>query len=417
MKVVCFSYNAPPKNDAEGFCTARFLSALSQHGADVHLITMDHPGEVEPPAIEALLDSRIQVTRIPLSGQSCGNLCQSLKCGVLGTESLDFARCVAEVRNALSSQVTTSAVLVTRAYPAFSNMVGYKCRKDAAMWVAHFGDPYPGFQMYSRRNSWRRFVDQWWGKRIFNEADLVTVTCRNAVRWFAESLGEHIKAKMHVVYHVGFPHLRSTQSIFSSDRGSQANDVLKFTHVGFWSERRSMGRVLEEFAEAAALLPKVELRQFGPTDLVGRELLNRLSTNFLSVCAQGASSPFVSSELLVASDVNVVIDQNDSIGYCPYLASKFAYCVASQRPILAVGEPDSEMAKLHEEYGSFYFADVTRPGALRNVVCEIAKAPSDGLKIPSDALSALFRPETVAKAFLDRTDDMLRSCARASRAR
>ena len=69
-------------------------------------------------------------------------------------------------------------ILLTRAFPLVSNLVGYYCRKDASAWVAHFSDPYPPFEW---QNHWysrlARPIHRRWARRILEQADLITVTC------------------------------------------------------------------------------------------------------------------------------------------------------------------------------------------------------------------------------------------------
>jgi hypothetical protein len=402
LKIVCFSHNAPPQNDPEAFCTARFLSALSAHGSDVHLITMVHPDAIEREVTEKLLDPWIRLTRLEREQSSAASRAAAIRNGVIGEEAAAFAKCVAAVREALARAGKGRAILLTRAYPAFSNMVGYACRREAAVWIAHFSDPFPGFGMYSRRNGWRAHVDHWWARRILSSADLVTVACRNALRWFSEKVCSDLAAKVHVVYPIGFPHLTDVAAAYTA-----ASAECRFTHVGYWSERRYMRRVLEEFTAAASEVPGIFLHHLGATDVPGRSLLKAAAHSILAPGSDSIASPLAASRLLAESDVNMVIDQNDGLGYSPYLASKFAYAVAAGRPILAIGEADSEVALLCREHGGFYFADITRPGALQRSLVAVARTSPTLRARPSESLQRVFRPGTVAGAFLDRVDALM----------
>ena len=101
------------------------------------------------------------------------------------------------------------------------------------------------------------------------------------------------------------------------------------------------------------------------------------------------------------SNMNLIVDAESSLPYGPFLASKYAYAVGVGRPILGVGVGDCEMAKLRDEFQSTYFADITRPGELSDLLLQI-RDEQTRLKTPSAALQQRFTASTVAEAFLRR---------------
>jgi hypothetical protein len=397
MRVVCFSCNAPPLNDPEAFCTARLLSAMSHHGAEVHLVTFDHAEEISRNAQSQLLDSRVPVTRV--SGTTRGQVrCAAamLKYGYPGPWAERIDPCVRELRRVLRQH--PGAWLLTRSSPLLSNVVGYHCRAEAAGWIAHFSDPCPGIAAYSRRSLWRYTADRWWVRRIFERADLVTTTCRNAERWFRQSLGGRAAPeKMHVIGHIGVPVLGGGVPTLAGD-----TSCVNFTHVGLWNNRRRPQVILDEFRRAFAQYPHIRIYQFGPMERGQGEALSRECAQFFSASAAYNLSPEQASRIMMDSDVNVIVDQYDELEYCPYLASKFAYAVAAGRPILALGQRDSEMAKLHAEHGGFYFAEVGTPGDVCNAVSALARASRSEWLRPGAALRAQFEPATVARSLIAR---------------
>ena len=175
MVIVCFSYNSPPQNDAEAFCTARFLSALAAKGIHVHLVTIDHAPDIDSTLTSFFLDSRVDVTRIPIKPPSqIANSLIKFQYRFHGPLASQLPQCISTVNSVLRDY--ENPILLTRSYPVISNVVGYYCRRNATHWIAHFGDPYPGFGMYSRRDAWKHYADLWWSKRIFRRASAVTVT-------------------------------------------------------------------------------------------------------------------------------------------------------------------------------------------------------------------------------------------------
>jgi len=392
MKITCFSFNSPPLNDPEAFCTARFLTALVNAGVEVTLLTVPHPEQIDTSVCDELLDPAVKVFRLPLGDAERLTLRDFLRYQYVSEHAAHLPSLVKEVRRHLSSH--QGSVLVTRGFPPISNVIGYHTRDLARMWVAHFSDPFPGPWMYSGRKRHLKLLDGWWAKRILKAANLVTVTNRNAIHWFQESHNVSARTKFHVAYHVGRPPLAHTYLVPGFD-----HQLTNFVHVGFWPRRRFMVDVFREFDAAHAADPRIALHQFGPVDPGVAEQVRRGSFPWLSLDA-GVMSPRDSTALLQSSTINVVIDQNDNLPFCPFLASKFSYAVASGQPLLAVGQLDSEMGKLHEEHGSFYFAEITRPNSLRDTVLSMASAGFENLVVPSTSLQKIFSPQAVADKFL-----------------
>ncbi len=379
-------------NDAEAFCTARFLSALAAKGHEVELLTVDHQSQLEKSVCDALLHPSIQIRRIPLAPAPAGSFGDVWTYKYLSDYATRIAALVRHVKEHLAA-CNVKPVLLTRASPTISNVVGLHVRDFASLWVAHFSDPSPGIGAYSGRTRHIELIESWWAKRTLNSADIVSVTSRNAVRWFRERHKPSPSTRFHVAYHVGTPSLEATDRL-DCFAPSQVN----FAHVGFWGERRYMEDVLREFEEACHARPQLALHQFGPIDPGTADKLARIK--WLTVNS-GSTDPRMSTAILESDSINVVIDQYDRLPYSPYLPSKFAYAVASGRPILAIGQPDSEMGKLFEEYGCFYFANIARRGALREMLLKISETGSDRLLRPSNELARLFDPGSVASKFVD----------------
>lgn len=392
MRIVCFSFLSLPLSDPEAYCTARFLSALARAGADVTLLTVVHPDEVDPSACAELQDPAINVVRLPLDKSKTISIGDAVRYGFVSWHAVHLKSLIEGVRRHLSSH--SESVLISRSFPAISNVVAYHARDLARLWVAHFSDPYPGLQMYSGRMLHWRLLDSRWAKRILRSADLVTVTNRNAMRWFREVHGAAARGRFHVAYHVGGPPLDHDDVDARFDP-----QLANFVHVGFWPRRRYLAEVFGEFGFAHASNGRIALHHFGQVEPGVAEEIRTARLPWLRLVTEPMSPRFATA-VLESRTVNVVVDQADRLPYCPYLASKFAYAVTSGRPLLAIGQADSEMSRLAREYGSFYFADVTQPGSLRRTLLEMTENGIDKLAVPSARLRSLFAPEDVADKFV-----------------
>tara|TARA_B110000285_G_C15002787_1_gene552297 strand:- start:225 stop:1121 length:897 start_codon:yes stop_codon:yes gene_type:complete len=288
---------------------------------------------------------------------------------------------------------------VTRAYPVASNIIGYKLKQKLGItWIAHFSDPYPGFGMYSRRNIHIKYIDSWWARRILRNADVISVTCENALRWFKDYHNTDVKVKWTVTDHIGDPPLRVSGRIIGS------HSDLVFAHVGRLHRQRYVDAIIREFSDFHQIEgPTFRLLQFGPVDLgeMYKSPKHRQLPVWFEVLSGQVNSPTDATIVLDEADVNVVVDQDDGIASCPYLASKFAYAVIAGKPILAIGQKDSAMAQMCAEYKCFYFADGREKGDISRVLSEIVRAPAEARLIPSDRLKDKFMQQRVAQGFVE----------------
>lgn len=399
---VCFSYSTVPKNGAQAFSASRFYSALSEAGCKVHLVTLDHPQEVSADVAAELLNPAIDVIRIPFSPPRQVRVWRRFRerktadYDWWNTTPLAATRAVETLLKKLPG-----SVLVSRAAPLESHLAVYDVRRSARMWIPHFSDPHPipirevmddlnaeGWMSRLRVRLTARTVG-----RIIREASLVTVTSRNAIRFFTDMCGGRHADKFHVTNHIGIPRLRSSGYRLDRDPG-----LFDLTHVGLLYRCRWPARLLEELSRAAAEWPQFRLTMFG-----GVEALKQMSEKppWLNLVPQPLPCPRQSTDVLAQSQMNLIVDAETVLPYGPFLASKFAYAVGVGRPILGVGAGDCEMAKLRDEFRSTYFADIARPGELASVLLAIRDEQSH-LKVPSPALQERFSAPAVADAFLRR---------------
>lgn len=409
MNIICLSLAAPPLNDPESFCTARFLSALVNAGHNVDLCTLDHPKQLDDKVVSQLLNPKIEVTLIPLKKTSkLQSIFTRIKYGFFG----EYSKHIDSIYDALEDLVSVrdNPILITRSYPICSSIVGYLAKKRLSVpWIAHMSDPFPGYGVYSRRDFLIKKLDIWWSNRIVTKADLVSVTCSNAIRFFNDLHDSDFSDRCIVLGHIGTPSLKGSDLILNADNRVQ------FAHVGRLIDRRYLDQLIEEFtATRIKLGPKFLFLQYGPIFFAGssHEGFDPTSTDWLNVLNGTIVSPMDATAVLEQSDVNVVVDQDDSIDYCPYLASKFAYAVEAGKPILAVGIKNSAMARMASEYGCFYHADGRTPGAIAEAVERIIATPDHERLRPTSELKELFTGHHIAAEF-DKAVERLLPCPNA----
>lgn len=406
MNIVCYSAQFPPSNTPESFCTARFLSALAENGCHVHLLTLDHPQELDDSIVAELVSPKIKITRLPHYQMVQESVWKRfLKRKQLpydwrywGPKSL--LKILSDILNEYDNPI-----LHTRSDPLEPQFIMPKIRHKARLWIPHFADPIPlpfrdiveqDASIYGKVRNYRR-------KRnlisVIEKADIVSVTCRNAIRYFNEFCGGGMQDKFHLNYHVGVPRL--SPGDFQYEKRDK--DTFEVVHVGSLLKERYPGRVIEEFRKAVDVNPKIRLTLFGSIDGLPQDVVEA-NAAWLRVINDRKISPRDATDLQSQCDMSMVVDAETVLSYCPFLASKFAYAVDLEKPVLCVTVDDSEMAKLYREYGSIYYADISKEGSLAGCLIRGAAEP---LETPNASLRSLFSPETIAEKFMTRIDTVL----------
>lgn len=398
MDVVCVSHNAPPLNDAEALCTIRLLSALAEYGANVHLVAADLPPSLEPSVQAELMDKRIKTTYVPARSGLLGRLAAAARFQFHGQRIEWIAPAVREARVILRQ--SRKPVLLTRAFPMVSNLVGFYCRKDAKAWVAHFSDPYPPFEW---RDHWYsstvRPVNRMWARRILKHADLVTVTCPNAIRYIEEKSGFSFRHKAEVVPHLALPKLKP--GTFKLDRKP---DEFVIAYIGTLMTRRRPDLLLRAALLAMERHPEIRFLQYGHVD-EGILRLCRSSPAFRRLDIRHISnlSPRDAADLQEQVDVNVIVDTDLGLSYSPFILSKFPHSVCAGRPMLMLSSQDSEMARMTAKRGGGEFVPFSTREAVAEAIGRLyarrnEKANSTGLA----EYQAEFSPERIARPFFER---------------
>lgn len=405
MNIVCVSHNAPPLNDAEALINARLLSALVECGANVHLVAADLPPSLEPSICAELMDKRIKTTYVRAKAGRFVRLTAGARFQFHGQRVEWIAPAIKATCAVLPEY--KNPILLTHAFPMASNLVGYYCRQNAKAWVAHFSDPYPPFEW---QNHWysrfARPVNRRWARRILKNADLVTVTCPNAIRYIEEKSGFSFRHKSEVVTHLALPKLKPGS--FKLDRKP---DEFVIAHIGTMMVRRRPDLLLKGALLAMERHPEIRFLQYGHVD---EEILRfcRSSPAFqrLDIRHIGNLSPRDATDLRRQVDVNISVDTDFGLPYSPMILLKFPHSVCAGRPMLMLSAGDSEMARMTAKYGGGEFVPFSTPEAVTEAIFRLYARRNE--KINSARLTeyqAEFSPERIAQPFYERLKLLVQS--------
>lgn len=364
MNFVIFSAEFPPKNGAEGFCTARFASALAEFDHSVHVVTLESPQEVSKSVMDFLVDSRVRITRIPHTGTGCNNLARLF---YLTTEwtSASYPRIIATLKNVLKSY--EKPILISRSLPETSHIVAWHCRREAYRWIAHFSDPIPFGNMGGDfRSSLWGALSKRWVRKVLRDASGISLTCTDAVRFYDETYGRLFNSKpVHVTRHIGEPPLpMGGVSIHNRSRRE-----IQIVHSGSLTGNRGEQQIVTALDCVNAHGVRVRFIQVGSccsrstAILGGREDVD-IKTNI---------SPDEMASIFAAADISFIPDVQIELPYIPFMPSKFVYQLFSDKPLLLYSKPGSPMHTYYSRYpeAGLHFADYTKSGSLVEALLEL----------------------------------------------
>jgi glycosyltransferase involved in cell wall biosynthesis len=357
------SHNAPPMNDAEALCTVRLLSALAELGVNVHLVAADVPASLDESITKELLDPRVRVTYVRADQGSIGRLSNMARSCFHGNR-IEWLRPAVTATNQVLKRYRRP-ILMTRAFPMVSNLVGYYCRKQAGAWVAHFSDPFPPHEW---QNHWySRFlrpVNRRWANRLLKNADMVSVTCPNAIRYIEDKTNIAFRDKAEVVTHLALPKLKPGNFKLERKPGE-----FVIAYIGTMMTRRRPDLLLKGALLAMERHPEIRFLQYGYVD---EEILQFCKSspafNRLEMRPIGNLSPRDAADLQEQVDVNVVVDTDLGLPYSPFILSKYPHFVCAGRPLLMLSAEDSEMARFSKKYQVGEFVAFSTPAAVAEAI-------------------------------------------------
>lgn len=397
MDFVIFSPHFFPMRDPEAYCATRFASALAAAGHQVRVVALGLRNGARPGDYSALVHPDVTISYVERTdGRTRWPHIDLRTMTVCDNDILEIPGCVARVKAALAS--CEKPILITRAEPPLATYVGYVCRRDARLWVAHFSDPVPWIQLrgslYNRvRDVLKRASRRVWMRRAFRTADGISVTCPQARRFFREAYGPLADRLPWVVTtHIGDYKL---QRPGQTDAGPAGKGVILHSGDMYLGRGIAIIEAVERLNGQGCSCAFIQDRQSaidGTIDAVEGH-------PHCHVIKPGCDPAL--HERAAAAQVTYVEDFPPmSLSYSPRLLSKFVYQVYENRPLVVSALEDSEMADLcrrHPEAGLF-FARLGDGEALCRAVREALAA--DPATFDRSAIRREFAEEAVAETFL-----------------
>lgn len=375
MNFVVFSWHFLPENNAEGYCTSRFVNALMQAGHGVHVVTREVPKIVDDAVVRQILPSGVKVTRIKEPTRS---ILRRISGRLYAHEyaSSYYGAYVEKLRQVLMD--TSDPILVSRGLPMASNLVAYACRKYAKKWIAHFSDPAPYGLLgendcgTTRKVSFINRIVDWLVRyrvsQIVKESDGVSITCSNFLDFFKTRYArdyDTYKDKFFETPHIGDPALRPREQKVYGGNG------FVISHVGYLAPERYVTNVLQELAKFAEDGRSVKFLLLG---LVDPSALKHIKSASIELEYVKSSDPGESTNVANSSDACLVIDSKTTYGFSPFLPSKLVYLLFQDKPIIAYCLPGSAMHKLSVNYpdAGIFWANPEEDGSLANALRRVA---------------------------------------------
>lgn len=393
--IICYSEIFVPLCNAEAFCTTRFLSALAAEGCKVYVVTHEYLQELPEDVVAELQHPDITVIRVPPVKRPVPLWKRFLKRKEYGINWLlnTSKAAQSELKKLLIQH--PDAVLLSRCMPIHSHLTVLPLRKHAKFWVAHFSDPFPMLlRNISVTERLANMIRRWYVKRILKSADMVTVTCPRAIRFFLKEYGERFARKFMVATHIGTPGLAPDESLQSAASECKVNDPDCFWvfHTGYLYE------IVQPLLDIADELDKMRVIQYGKSTGIPDALR---SLSWCRIAPDGESTPRASTTFFEMADVNIIVEPHFPYPFSPLIRSSMAYVLQSDTPVFVIAVRDSDTHDLAKKFPELYYADIDSPNEIVETMLKI-KADSDVgvINTPSLELRTLFSAEHVAREFL-----------------
>ena len=391
MNFVICTYDFPPENGAEAFCSARFASALARAGHHIHVVTVDHSVAISDISYQELVDPRIIITRVSKVIKSRTlSIFYRIRYLTVDYNARYIPKLIKATKEVLSQY--EDPILISRYSPECSHIAAYYCKNLAFKWIAHFSDPFPNIAIENTiRERVRYLVQKRWGKKFIFHADKISITCNNVRRFFETTYGKRYNMKVVLATHIGYPMLSSM-----GFQIQKKENQFVVSHTGTFFYERYAKYIIEELKLFSVIHKGILFIQYGPICPRVKSLFNASLPFEWQI--REINDPRCCSDIFEQSDVNLVADLRAPLEYSPFLPSKFVYAVFSNRPVVCVSCGDSEMAKFANQYGEgVFFADGSVVGDLNDKLESIYNNPKQSA---SQLLRSNFVGEKVAADFV-----------------
>lgn len=365
MDLVIYTYNFLPQADAEAFCATRFASAMAKRGHNVTVVTMDWPMQVSQSTYDALVNPKLKIVKVPFSRHN-GTKWQMIRYRLAWPEFAKDVRQSIRVLKKVLDQIP-NAILMSRAHPLISLIVGWYARKHASKWISHLSDPIPWFGLTSDTFG-GRIKDAWirgWLKKSFRDADATSLTCGMVSRYFHDEYGKDFdNCKWFITTHIGDYSLTEG----CTNTSSESNIVKHLVHPGTTHFDRGIKEVVEAINKLSNEGNKIQLTQIGYTD---KEVKDYLKDYSFVECHDSVSAE-ENVKLCNMANAVFVPDTRRPTTYSPFLLSKFVYQVYSDKPIVLYAMKESPMYELYKKYpnSGIFWAETDNIDALAEAILQ-----------------------------------------------
>lgn len=262
-------------------------------------------------------------------------------------------------------------------------------KKTGIKWLADFRDPWTNIDYYDKLKltAWADKKHRKLEKTILKKADEVVTVSWSWARDFEKDSGRLPK-----VITNGYD-----SSDFDQVIEKTKNEKLTITHIGSLNKDRnpySFWKALSKLkADNIVSKDNLKIKFIGPTDI---SVFDQIKKNGLEeLCDHMAHMPHKEVISFIRQSDILLLPLNDTPNIDGVIPGKLYEYMASLRPILCIGKPDGDSAKIIKETGIgevFDFADIQ--GIEKYMEQSLSDFENDNLRSPSSA------PEYYSRKYL-----------------
>lgn len=412
-RILCISPWFAPRLNSEAFCSAKFVNALAEQGADVTVIayTNTKQGIVDSSDIWEAIRARV----IQIETPSQNNPFDSIK-NAIRYQTWLWARwvniAVSEVRRI--HQKSPFDLVYSRSLPMFGQIAGFWCAKILDRpWIANLNDPWDfhlfpvgsGIESSSSDNQLSNF----WMRRTFQRADLITYPSDRLRSYQAKVT--NINHHYQIVPHVGLRFSERERNLRIT-----APKELHLVHAGKLGSNEFTGRSTRALLQGIRMFldctPNakgiIKLSLVGPEDTVTQTHVYDLGLQDV-VKSVGQTNYVESLRFIQCADVCVLVEADMPEGI--FLPSKFVDYIFSEKPVLALSPANGVVADMVSGGGIIRLSADDAVG-IRDALISFSNDLCNGTldqRAPRGFQVEQFRPESIAKRFLDSVDELIRT--------
>jgi hypothetical protein len=403
-RILCISPDFAPKRDSEAFCSAKFINALSHCGAQITVITYaKEDTNIDHSEMWNSVTARVIRMPPPTQRDPMASLTSALR-----FQTWLYARWVGEaVRQAAAiHRVAPFDIVYSRSLPMFGQIAGYWCSRVLKLpWIANLNDPWDYHQfpvgILVKDVSNHAGLSNFWMRRTLRHADLVTYPSER-LRNYQTTIAS-VAHRSLIIPHVGNP-----KTVKGPNGAHDHATHFHLVHAGKLGSNEFTGRSTSALLEGLRLFltesqKAKEITRFtlvGPEDESTLRQIRHLDLEGI-VTSVGRADYEQSLSYIQSATFCVLVEAEMAEGI--FLPSKVIDYISARKPILALSPRVGVVADLASG-GGITRVDAGDALSIRDAIHGFYKDFKQGTlcrRSPSDAQVDQFRPELVARSFLD----------------